>query len=156
MSALPEPGAAAKRMTGSSRAPLGILNLRPFGAEYDPWPIVTNGMRSAGSSLPTKAGLVVLIAVTIFVTAVRPLTRPTGHLYARFGLSRMSLLTEAADESGTPLPEPAVTHTHVVAPLLLVGALLLVLKARRAEFRSVPFRRLKLPARSPDRSISSH
>jgi hypothetical protein len=113
-------------------------------------------MRHARSSLPAKVGLVVLIALTVFVSAVRPLTRPSGRLFARFGLTRMSLLTEAADERGTPLPAPAVAHAHVIAPLSVAGVLLLVLKTRRVEFRSVPFRRLKLPARSPDRSVSSH
>ena len=113
-------------------------------------------MRHAGSSLPARVGVVVFIALAVFVSVTRPLTRPTGHLYARFGLTRMSLLAEAADESGTPLPAPDVADAHVIAPLLLLGVLLLVLKTRRVELRSVPIRRLKLPARSPDCSVSSH
>lgn len=105
--------------------------------------------------MPAKVGMVVLIALTVFVSAVRPLARPTGRLYARFGLSRMSLLCEAPDTDGRPLPLPMVADSHVFEPLLVVGLLLLVLKIRRTAFRPIPFRRLKLPARSPDRSLSS-
>ena len=117
---------------------------------------VTHCMGHPRISLLAKVGMVVLIALTVFVSAVRPVTRPTGRLYARFGLSRMSLLTEAADDNDSSLVAPAVVDAHVSTPLMALGVLLLVLKTRRVELRSVPLRRLKLPARSPDRSVSSH
>jgi len=113
-------------------------------------------MTHAGRSLPTTLSLLLLIAVTLFVCAVRPMTRPTGQLYGRLGLTRMSLLSEAADDTDTALPVPAAVHVHVTAASLVCTVLLLVLKTRRRACRPLPLRRLKLPVRSTERSVSSH
>src|SRR5512135_150262 len=102
-----------------------------------PGEVVTHGMRHTDSSVLAKVGMVVLIALTVFVSTVRPVTRPTGRLYARFGLSRMSLLTEAADDSDTSLVAPAAVDVHVSTPLMVLGIMLLVLKTRRVELRAV-------------------
>ncbi len=106
--------------------------------------------------MPAKVGMTVLIGLTIFVSAARPLTRPTGRLYTGYGLTRMSLLTEAAKNSNTPVVAPAAVDAHVMTPLTVLGVLLLVLKTRWIELGLVPLRRLKLPARTPNRSVSSH
>lgn len=103
-----------------------------------------------------KVGMVVLITLTAFVSTVRPIAHPSGRLFPRFGLTRMSLLSEPSDADSTSLPAPAVPAAPVVGLPLVAGLLLLVLKTRRAAFRPVPFRRLKLPARSADRSLASH
>jgi hypothetical protein len=91
--------------------------------------------------------MVVLITITVFVSTARPLAHPAGRFGPQFrGLTRMSLLSESPDTDSTPLP----------APPLVVGVLLLVLKTRRAAFHPLPLRRLRLPARSADRSPASH
>ena len=112
--------------------------------------------RMKRGSLAGKVGIVVLLALTVFVSAVRPIAQPTGRLFPRFGLIRMSLLSESPDTDSTPLPSPALVDAHMIEPPLIIALLLLVLKARPAAFRPVPFRRLKLPARSADRSPTSH
>ena len=100
-----------------------------------------------------KLGMVVVIALSILVSAVRPIAHPLGHLFPQLhGFTRMSLLSESPDTDSTSLPAPAVSDAHMIAPPLVVGLLLLVLKTRRTTFRPVSFRRLKLPARSADRS----
>ncbi len=103
-------------------------------------------MRHVVDSWPRKASLVVVLTLTTFVIAVRPAARPAGHLSAPFGLTRMSLLSEAADRSDVPLPPPAEGETRSLEPLVLTGVLLLMLKTRRAPRRAVPVRRVKLPA----------
>ncbi len=88
----------------------------------------------------------VLIGLTLLVSAVRPLTRPTGHLNRPLGLTRWSLLSEAAGDTSVPLSQPAVADTQVVvAPVLSV---LPVLNSRPVPFRPVSVHRLKLPPRS--------
>lgn len=100
-----------------------------------------------------KLGMVVVIALSILVSAVRPIAHPLGHLFPQLhGFTRMSLLSESPDTDSMSLPAPVVGDVHLIAPSLVVGLLLLVLKARRAAFRPVPLRRLKLPARSAERS----
>lgn len=111
-------------------------------------------MRLCDRYLAGKLGLVALIALMIFVSAVRPLTRPSGRLNRPLGLTRMSLLSEPANDDDTPVPLPVAADAQVLAPPL-VGISLLVLKTRRTAFRSVPFRRLKLPPRSTAGSLSS-
>ena len=112
-------------------------------------------MRLRGdTSFPTKLGVVTLIAFTVFVSAVRPLTRPSGRLNLPFGLTRMSLLTESPDDGRASLPTPPAA-TRVIEPMLVVGVLLHALKTRRRAFRSIPIRRLKLPARTTERSLPS-
>ena len=99
--------------------------------------------------------MVVVVALTLFVVAVRPLARPTGHLYARFGLTRMSLLSESADNDSVPLQPPTASEAQSLQPLLLVGISLLVLKSRRVALRAVPLRRVKRPPRRPSNSLST-
>ena len=109
-------------------------------------------MRCPVESLPLRAGIVVLLTVTLFVIVVRPLTRPTGHLYARFGLTRMSLLTEGAgDKDASMLPPP--TSPVGLSPFLVLGVPLLALKTRRVGFRPIPVRRVKRPPRRPASSL---
>jgi len=67
----------------------------------------------------------------------------------------MSLLSESPD-TNNPFPPPLVADAHLIAPPLAVGLLLSVLKTRGGAFGLVPLRRLKLPARSADRSPTSH
>jgi hypothetical protein len=105
-------------------------------------------------SLPGKVGLVALIALTLFVSTVRPLTRPSGRLNLPQGLTRLSLLSEPASSEDIPLPVPATVDLHLLAPSL-VGVLLLVLKTRRAAFRSVPIHRLRLRPRRTTASLLS-
>lgn len=102
-------------------------------------------------TVPGKLGMVVLIALTIFVITVRPVARPSSHLYGRLGLTRMALLTEPANEDTPSLPAPTTGVSHVFVPPL-AGILLLLLKTRRTGFDSVPIRRLKLP---PSRTAGS-
>lgn len=104
-----------------------------------------------------KLSMGVVIALSVFVSAVRPIAHPLGHLFPQLrGFTRMSLLSESPDTDSTSLPAPIVADVHLVEPPLVVGLLLLVLQARRGTFRPVPLRRLKLPARSADRSSGSH
>ena len=110
-------------------------------------------MRRAADSLPLRAGIVVFLTLTLFVIVVRPLTRPTGHLYARFGLTRMSLLTEGSgDEDASVLP-PADVTGRLLSPFLVLGVPLLALKTRRIAFRPIPVRRVKRPPRRPASSL---
>ena len=109
-------------------------------------------MRRAAESLPLQVGIVVFLTLTLFVIVVRPLTRPTGQLYARFGLTRMSLLTESAgDEDAAVLPPIDVTG-RLVHLFLVVAILLVALKTRRVAFQPIPLRRVKRP---PRRAASS-
>ncbi len=87
-----------------------------------------------------------LIGLTLLVSAVRPLTRPTGHLNRPLGLTHWSLLSEAAGDTSVPLSQPAVTDAEVVAAAVL--RVPPVLDRRPAMFRPVSVRRLKLPPRS--------
>jgi hypothetical protein len=113
-------------------------------------------MRRIADYLPVKAGLLVFLALTLFVSVVRPLTRPTGHLYARFGLTRMSLLTDAAGDEDLAAVPPADTMGRLLRPAFVVGVLLLVLKTRRRiAFQSPPVRRVKRPPRRPTNSLPS-
>jgi hypothetical protein len=89
------------------------------------------------------------------VIVARPLARPAGRLYARFGLTRMSLLSESADDDSAPLQLPTEAEARSIEPLLVVGLLLLVLKTRRVSLRAVPLRRVKRPPRRPSNSLST-
>jgi hypothetical protein len=103
--------------------------------------------------LSGKLAIIALITLSLFVIAVRPLTRPAGHLIRPLGLTRWSLLSDVGVNDGTALPLPAAAQVQVSAPPLV--SVPLVLKTRRAAFRPVPVRRLKLLARSPVDSPSS-
>jgi len=112
-------------------------------------------MRLRGNpALSGRLSVLVLIALTLFVSAVRPITRPSGRLYVSLGLTRMSLITESPRDDDTPLPAPSPA-AELIAPPLLAGILLLVLKTRRCARRSVPFRRLRLPPRRTTGTIFS-
>lgn len=111
-------------------------------------------MRLCDRSLAGALGFGALIALTIFVSAVRPLTHPSGRLDRPLGLTRMSLLSEPASNDDAPVPVPVAADAQVLAPAL-IGVPLLVLKSRRTAFRSVPVRRLKLPPRSSIGSLFS-
>ena len=111
-------------------------------------------MRRRADLWPAKLGMLVVVALTLFVIVVRPLARPTGHLYARFGLTRMSLLSESADDHSAPLQPPVEGGARSLAPVLIVGVLLLVLKTRRVQLRAVPVRRIKLPPCRTANSLS--
>jgi hypothetical protein len=103
-----------------------------------------------------RLAMVVLIAITIFVSAVRPIAHRSDRLFPQLhGLTRMSLLSESPDTDSTSLPTP-VADAHPIAPALVVGLLLFVLKTRRTAFRPLPLRRLKIPARRADGSPASH
>lgn len=118
------------------------------------WAVLERMKRGA---VVAKLAMVVLIGVTVFVGAVRPIAHPASRFFPQFhGLTRMSLLSESPDTDSTSIPMPVVAGAHLIAPPLVVSLLLFVLKARRAAFHPVPFRRLKLPARSADRSPTAH
>ena len=104
-------------------------------------------MRRAADSVLTKVSVVVFVTLTIFVCAVRPIAHPSGRLYPRSGLTRMSLLSESADTDSTSAPAPAFAVARVVRLVVAVGLPLLVLKRRRMALRPVPRRRLKRPLR---------
>lgn len=102
-------------------------------------------------SMPGKLGMVVVIVLIVFVSTARPLAHPAGRFFPQFqGLTRMSLLSESPDTDSQPVPAPAA-DVHLVDLPLVIGLLLFTLKARRAVFRPIPLRRLKLPARSAKR-----
>jgi hypothetical protein len=97
-----------------------------------------------GLRVKGRVGIIALAALTVFVITVRPVTRPSSQLYGRLGLTRMSLLSEPPDNDVTPRVAPvAAVSFMLVVPLATLLAL--ILKTRRAAFRSVPLRRLKLP-----------
>ncbi len=122
-------------------------------AEYSGQMSVNLSMRRVSDRLPVKVGLVVFLALTVFVSAARPLTRPTGRLYSHFGVTRMSLLTEpAANEEAAVLP-PADTAGQLLRPFFFVAVLLLVLKTRRVAFQPLRVRRVKRPPRRPASSL---
>ncbi len=108
------------------------------------------------STAGLRTGLLTLIGLTVFTTVVLPLTRPTGRLYVPFGLTQMSLLTEAAHSNDTAPELPAKIDAPVTLTLLVLSAPLLVLKTRRIERRPISVRRTRLPAHSPDRALPSH
>ncbi len=103
-------------------------------------------------SWPARVGMVLLIAVTVFVGAVRPLTRPVGHLYRPLGLTRLSLLSEAAVNDDTPLPAPVAGAPVFAPPLAIVPV---VWKTQRPSRRSVVLHRPKLPPPSDAGSLLS-
>ena len=75
-------------------------------------------MRLRGNpALPDGLTVLALIALMLFVSAVRPLTRPSGRLYGSLGLTRMSLITESPHDDDTLLPAPSAA-AEVLAPLL--------------------------------------
>ena len=101
--------------------------------------------------------MVTVIAITVFVSALRPVAHPSSRFSQQFhGLTRMSLLSESPDTDGTALPSPLVADAHLIVPPVAVGLLLLVLRERQAMFRPIPLRRLRLPTRSADRSPAAH
>ncbi|HVO22186.1 MAG TPA: hypothetical protein VMW56_01010 [Candidatus Margulisiibacteriota bacterium] len=122
-------------------------------AEYRRRMTVNFSMRRVSDCLPAKIALVVFLALTVFVSVVRPLTRPTGRLYARFGVTRMSLLTEPAGNEEAGVLPPTDTVGQLVGPCLSVGVLLLVLKTRRVAFQPLRVRRAKRPPRRPASSL---
>ena len=97
-------------------------------------------------SLPSQGVAVVLIAVTLFVIAVRPVTRPSSPLLQPLGLTRMSLLSEAAAADDAPGVSPASHFSGLVPPASNV--LPPRARTRWAPLRSARVRRLKLPPRS--------
>ena len=112
-------------------------------------------MKRTADSSAAKVGILIFAMLTLFVVVVRPLTRPAGHLYARFGLTRMSLLSESAEDDTPSLQPPTEGGTQSLPTILVVGTLLLVLKTRRIAFRTVPLRRAKRPPRRTFNSLSS-
>ncbi len=99
-----------------------------------------------------RLGAVGLIAVIVCVGALRPLTRAPGHEHNGLGLTRLSLLSEAAADGDTPLKPPSRTDIYVLAPPL-ISALLIVLKIRRSAFVPARVRRLKLPSHRNTHSL---
>ncbi|HVN85293.1 MAG TPA: hypothetical protein VMW17_10650 [Candidatus Binatia bacterium] len=95
-----------------------------------------------------KIGLLVLIAVTVFVTVARPGIRPADAITRALGrgLTRLNLRSEASVEHEPPFSsQPARKPVIVAAPLL--GVLLLMLKRRRMALSPLPIRHLKIPPR---------
>ena len=113
-------------------------------------------MTSAPGSVLVKSAVIASMAAALFVMTVRPVTRPTGSLSPHLGLTRMSLLCEASDVGVGPMLPSIFGHRVFVAPALVLGSLLLVLKARRSAFCPTRLRRLKLPSRRPKHPSSSH
>jgi hypothetical protein len=112
-------------------------------------------MRRIADYLPVRVGVLVFLALTLFVSVMRPLTRPTGHLYTRSGVTRMSLLTEPGDDEDADVSPSADTTDQVLQPFVFVGVLLLVLKTRRVAFRPLRVRRVKRPPRRPANALLS-
>ena len=101
--------------------------------------------------MPGKLGLVVMIMLIVFVSALRPLAHPAGRFFPQFrGLTRVSLLSESPDTDSQSV-QPPVADVHFVELPVVIGLLLFMLGARRTVFRPVPPRRRKLPARSAKR-----
>jgi hypothetical protein len=112
--------------------------------------------RRYGPSLASRVVIVALMALTLFVSAVRPLVRTSALLSGRLGLTRWSLLCEPTvdNDHDTPLPAPTIVDAGTLA-FLLVGLVPLLLKTRRRAFHAVPFRPLKIPRpRTSDASSS--
>jgi len=107
----------------------------------------------AGLSWPARLGLVLLIALTVFVSAVRPPAWHSGRANSSLGLTRLSQLSEPAGDHDTPLPSPMAGEQVFAPPLAAIVPI--TLKTRRTSRRSVPLRRLKLPPRSVTSSFFS-
>ena len=133
----------------------GLLILAQMRVNNLPMSVVIEGMKR--DAVLGRLAMVALIAITVFVSTTRPLAHPAGRFAPQLhGFTRMSLLSESPDTDSTSLPAPVLTDAHLITPPLVGGLLLLVLKTRQAAFHPLPLRRLKLPARSADRSPASH
>lgn len=97
------------------------------------------------SSVARRAGILALIAVSLFVVLVRPITRPTGPLARPQGFTRWSLLAEAGADDRAPLTPP-VGESVVVFVVALAGVLPRLLERTQPSIPSLPFRRRKIPA----------
>jgi len=104
-----------------------------------------------GRRLRWKAGVIALIALTVWMGALRPLARVAGHTHNVLGFARVALLSDPAADGDAPLKPPGRAAVQAIVPAL-VSALLIALKTRRTAFVPVPVRRLKLP---PHRSTDS-
>ncbi len=97
-----------------------------------------------------------LIGITVFVSALRPLAHPSSRFSPQFhGLTRLSLLSESPDTDSGMVPVPIAADARLVEFPVAIGILLFVLRGRSAAFRPLPVQRLKLPARSAERSSVS-
>lgn len=105
-----------------------------------------------------KVALVAVIALTIFVSALRPVAHPARRFFPQFqGFTRMSLLSESPDtDSVAAEPSPAAAAPHFIVPPLVIGVLLLLLRARRVVSLPIRLHRLRLPVQRADRSPSAH
>jgi hypothetical protein len=111
--------------------------------------------RSAETSWPGALGVALLIMLTVFVIAVRPLTRH-NHLARSLGLNRLGAFEPDVDHD-PPLPSLAATAIGEVPVLALsfTGPAPVVFKTRWISRRVVPLRRLRLPPRNVTESPSS-
>ena len=103
-------------------------------------------MKLGRATLEAQVIAVALTALTLFVITVRPVTRPSGALYVRLGLTQMSLLTAPANHANTSRVLPATSKFFLLLPPLAL-VLTLILKTRRAAFPSVRLRRIRLPSK---------
>jgi hypothetical protein len=108
--------------------------------------------RTSSTQSLRKLSVVLLLTLITFGITVRPLTRPHGSLDGSFGLRRQALVSEPANDHDTPRTQPLVAVVVTATPLILAH---LLLKLRRAAYRPVPVRRLKLPARRKVGSLLS-
>lgn len=106
--------------------------------------------------LPAKVGISLLIALTLFVSIARPLSRPSDSLSRSLGrrLTRLNLQSEPSIDHETPLEEPAAREADLVV-LPLAGTLLLLLKSRQTAHRPIALRRMKIPPRTTASSLIS-
>jgi len=118
--------------------------------------VVDQGMALGRPSTLGKMLLVAFVTLTVFVIVVRPIARPTGRLYPRLGMTRMSLLSEAPDTDATTLEPPVFGHVSSIEFPLLLTVLLVVLKSHRRAFRPLRLRRARVPVRARTHVPSSH
>ena len=93
-------------------------------------------------SVGAKIGVVALLAVCVYVSAVRTITRPSGQLCPPRGLSKWSLLAEMRPDEAVSLPPLVVSLTQRAAVPIVESA-----PNRRPVARPI-LRRLNVPHRS--------
>ncbi len=105
-----------------------------------------------------KVALVAVIALTVFVGALRPVAHPARRFFPEFqGFTRMSLLSESPDTDRVVAePSPATAAPHFIAPPLVIGLLLFVLRVRRVVSLPIRLHRLRLSVQRADHSPSAH
>ena len=93
---------------------------------------------------------VALILFAVLLGSRGPVTRVRGGTHYHWGLNQFLLASEPVSDCDAPLPFP--TDVPVSVPVV-VGTVLLILKARRSGYGPLTVRRLRLPLRKSSGSL---